>query len=245
MILIRRLKLTLLTFSCLLILIITGCKKHDLLPGQPVNGDTTGSSTKPNIVLILIDDIGYEVPQYTGGESYTTPVMNALATSGMQFTHCYADAMCSPSRVALLTGKYGFRNYIDWGILDTTHKTIANLLRDNGYNTCVSGKWQLDGGESAIHKVGFNNYCVFDPFTEADSSDEEENKYRYKNPAIYENGTYLPADSVDGQYSDDIFSKYATNFIDQNTKNPFFIYFSFSECHMPFSPPPNNSLYPN
>ncbi len=241
--LIRHLKNILPAFLLLLILTANSCKKKELLPTPPTQDSTSTPITKPNIVIILIDDIGYEVPQYTGGQSYTTPLMDALSTGGMQFTHCYASAMCSPSRVTLLTGKYGFRNYIDWGFLDTTHKTMANLLKDNGYATCVSGKWQLDGGEASIHKVGFDSYCVFDPFTEADTSDREENEYRYKNPAIYENGTYLPADSVEGKYSDDIFAKYAANFISQNTTKPFFVYFAFSECHMPFSPPPNNPLY--
>jgi arylsulfatase A len=77
--------------------------------------------------------------------------------------------MCSPSRVMLLTGKYGFRNYHNWGSLDTTQKTIANMLRDYGYATCVTGKWQLDGGDVSIHTFGFNEYCVFDPFEEKDS----------------------------------------------------------------------------
>src|SRR6185436_19720058 len=98
------------------------------------------TSSKPNIILILEDDIGYEIPKYTGGQSYSTSVIDSLARSGMQFTHCFASGMCSPARVMLLTGKYGFRNYHDWGILDTTQKTIANMLHDHGYATCVAGK---------------------------------------------------------------------------------------------------------
>ena len=206
------------------------------------SGDVSlaGNKSKPNIILVLIDDIGYEVPQYTGGQSYTTPIMNSLSTLGMQFTHCYASALCSPSRITLMTGKYGFRNYHDWGILDTTQSTIADILHDHGYKTCVSGKWQFDGGNTSIHKFGYDAYSVFDPFQEEDSSENAENKYRYKNPAIYENSTYLPDAQTQGKYSDDIFADYATNFIKQNKANPFFIYFSFSNCHQPFSPPPNN-----
>lgn len=198
------------------------------------------SKSKPNIIVILIDDIGYEVPQSTGGESYSTPIMNSLTKYGMQFTHCYASAACSPSRITLLTGKYGFRNYHEWGILDTTQKTIANILQDRGYETCVSGKWQLDGGNTSIHTFGFNSYSVLDPFTEADSSIEDENATRYKNPVIYQNSSYLPDAQTQGKYSDDLFADYATNFIIQNKTKPFFLYFSFSECHKPFSPPPNN-----
>ena len=190
---------------------------------------------------MLIDDIGYEVPQYTGGESYATSTMNSLAGLGMQFTHCYASAMCSPSRITLMTGKYGFRNYHEWGILDTTQKTMANILKDHGYRTCVSGKWQLDGGNASIHKFGFNTYSIFDPYQEEDSSENEENKYRYKNPAIYQSSTYLPNNETQGKYSDDIFTDYAINFMQQDKANPFFIYLAFSECHKPFSPPPSSA----
>jgi arylsulfatase A len=55
---------------------------------------------------------------------------------------------CSPTRVELLTGKYGFRNYSGWGSLDPAQKTIANMLHDAGYKTCVAGKWQLGGGDA-------------------------------------------------------------------------------------------------
>jgi arylsulfatase A len=65
-------------------------------------------SLKPNIILIIEDDIGYEIPTYTGGQSYTTTVIDSLAHAGMQFTHCYASAMCSPSRITLLTENMDF-----------------------------------------------------------------------------------------------------------------------------------------
>src|SRR5205809_964426 len=81
-------------------LLFTSCTKisEDILIRDNHMSSVTGN-TKPNIILILEDDIGYEIPQYTGGESYSTPVMNDLANRGMQFTHCYASAMCSPSRI--------------------------------------------------------------------------------------------------------------------------------------------------
>jgi arylsulfatase A len=83
-------------------------------------------------------------------------------------------------------------------------------------------------------------YSVFDPFQETDSSEGAENIYRYKNPVIYQNGAYLPDAETKGKYSDDIFTKFATDFIKQNITNPFFLYFSFSECHKPYSPPPSS-----
>jgi len=237
----------LITLSFFIVLVIAcfSCTKID--NGNAIGtGDLSSAMAdpeRPNIIMILIDDVGYEIPQYTGGQSYSTPAMNRLASLGMQFTHCYASAMCTPSRVSLLTGKYGFRNYKEWGIMDTTQKTIANILKDHGYKTCVSGKWQLSGGDAAIHKFGFDTYSVFDPFEERDIPDEEENKYRYKNPHIYQGDAYVPDADMQGKYSDDVFVRYAAEFMKRNQTNPFFIYFSFSECHKPFSPSPSNPDY--
>ncbi len=219
----------------------TKINETSIAAGQQQSSATTASGM--NVIIILADDIGYEVPTYTGGQSYSTPNMDMYAKSGMRFTHCYANAMCSPSRIMMLTGKYGIRNYHNWGILDTSQKTIANMLHDKGYATCVSGKWQLDGGKTSIRKFGFDEHSVFDPFEETDSLDVDENLHRYKNPTIYQNGSYLPASQTNGKYSDDIFTNYATGFIERNKSRNFFLYLSFSECHLPFTPPPNNPRY--
>jgi arylsulfatase A len=225
-------------FSC------TKINENKIIDSSEVASSLKLLDSKLNVILIVEDDIGYEIPTYTGGQSYKTPVMDSLANAGMQFTHCYADAMCSPSRISLLTGKYGFRNYVNWGVLDTTQKTIANMLRDHGYATCVSGKWQLDGGDRSIHKFGFGNYIVFDPFDEPPrSNDLIENKYRYKNPMLYQNNAYLPDSVTNGKYSDNMFASYACKFIETNKSKPFFIYFSFSECHTPWDPPPSSPNY--
>lgn len=226
---------------CLIINICFSCTKIDA--EAPLTGDDKAlavTAFRPNIILIMMDDVGYEIPQYSGGESFTTPAMNSIAANGMQFTHCYAAATCTPSRVCLLTGKYGFRNYYDWGIMDTSQKTIANMLKNIGYKTCVSGKWQLDGGDASIRKFGFDRYSVFDPTEDRSVPDEEENMYRYKNPTIFQDGAYLPEANTLGRYADDIFTNYAANFIVRNKANPFFVYFSFSACHKPYSPPPSN-----
>jgi len=220
---------------CLCVLILSSCQK-----------ETAGSildlnRKKPNIILILGDDIGYEIPNYTGGQSYSTPSINALAASGVQFSRCHVCPNCSPSRVELLTGKYGFRNYAGWGSLDPSQKTFANMLHNAGYKTCVAGKWQLGGGDASIHGFGFDKYRVFEPFDVADET--EINMRRYKNPSLYENGDYLPDSYTNGKYADDLFTDYIFNFIDSNLSSPFFVYFSLSLCHKPFSPTPDDAAF--
>jgi arylsulfatase A len=92
------------------------------------------SATEPNIILILADDIGYEVPSYSGGQSYTTPKIDFLTNNGVQFCEARATPLCAPSRVEFFTGKYNFRNYVDWGTLPASNYTIGNLMQSAGYN---------------------------------------------------------------------------------------------------------------
>lgn len=215
------------------VLIFFSCKKNESI--------SNATYTKPNIILILADDVGYEVLGCNRGQSYTTTAIDDFAQTGTRFTQCHACPNCSPSRVELLTGKYGFRNYTGWGNLNTDQKTFANLLQDAGYKTCVAGKWQIGGGDTSIRKFGFEKYLVFQPFYVTNESIE--NKYRYKSPKLYENGQFLDAGLTTGKYADDMFADYISNFIDSNTNNPFFIYFPLSLCHAPFSPTPDDASY--
>jgi arylsulfatase A len=228
------------------IIALTGCNKSKEFYSDDSslpNASDTSSATlalrtgKPNIIFILADDIGYEVPTYTGGQSYQTPNINMLAARGMQFTHCYATPNCSPSRVELLSGKYNVRNYIDWGLYDISQKTFVSYLKANGYKTCVAGKWQLDGGDASVHAMGFDKYLIHYPFTDSKGHDD---LHRYKNPVLYANGAYLPSAQTKGKYADDMFANYIAKFIDSNKNSPFFVYFSLSLCHAPFSPTPDD-----
>lgn len=236
---------SIITFFTLLILVgaffLSGCRKNlDELNVSSGNA-AQQSADKPNIILILADDIGYEVPQYTGGQSYQTPNINTLAKSNLQFAQCQTAPNCSPSRVMLLTGKYNFRNYLDWGKMDTNQYTIANLLHNAGYRTCVAGKWQLDGGDASIRKFGFDAYRIFLPYTNEDEN--EENWYRYKNPHIYQNGSYLPDSLTKNKYADNMFVNYIFSFIDRPSTKPFFVYYPMSLCHYPFCPTPDDPEY--
>src|SRR4029077_21044933 len=90
------------------------------------------SFSKPNIIVILADDIGYEIPTYTGGQSYSTPNLDFMAANGTRFTQAHSAPLCSPSRFMLLTGKYNFRNYTTWGKMDISQRTFANIAKSNG-----------------------------------------------------------------------------------------------------------------
>ena len=222
--------------------VATSCKKTS--PEIPYIPDPI-PGTKPNIILVIGDDIGYEVPGFTGGESYSTPNMDAMVDQGIRFSRCYGSPMCAPSRFMLLTGKYNFRNYgpNSWGDLGLDQKTIANMLQSQGYNTCAAGKWQFNHGDTGLVTFGFNKYCITNPFKVGDGNEDGGADFRlYKNPTIYENGAYLPDSQMLGKYSEDIFLQYMFDFIDSSNqaKKPFFVYYAPNLCHAPLCPTPDD-----
>jgi arylsulfatase A len=226
--------------------ILVNCRKPDSL--KPLNESANSfdilqlvTGDKPNIIFILGDDIGYEIPTVNGGQSYSTPNLDRMAKVGMRFTQFHASPLCSPSRVMLLTGKYNFRNYGVWGVLDTTNKTIANMLKNAGYKTSVVGKWQLDGGDASVKAFGFEDYMIWSPFTPRDGNSVRGKGSRYKDPVIYQNAAFLPKSSTQGKFGDDMFTNHIKDFIDANKTNPFFIYDAICLSHYPFCPPPNNA----
>ena len=98
---------------------------------------------RPNLIVILADDLGVETVGAYGGESYETPRLDQLAEEGVRFDYGHAQPLCTPSRVMIMTGKHNFRNYRHFGHLAPDSITFAHLLGEAGYETAVIGKWQL------------------------------------------------------------------------------------------------------
>ena len=117
------------------------------------------SSTPPNVVLIMADDMGYgDVRSYNAHSAIPTPHMDALASDGMRFTDAHSPSgVCTPTRYGLLTGRYAWRlprltSGVTWGydplVIDTSRVTIADIMSEAGYHTAVIGKWHLGLGSS-------------------------------------------------------------------------------------------------
>ena len=199
------------------------------------------AATRPNIVLIMADDLGYECLGANGGTTYRTPNLDRLAAEGTRFTHAYCAPLCSPTRVLLMTGRYGFRNYRGWGILDPAEKTFGHLLREAGYATCVSGKWQLcrfDKPENADHpkRAGFDEHCVWTWHFKGGKPS------RYRDPMIWQNGKLL--EGAKGKYGPDIHCDFVCDFIERNKSRPFFAYYPTNLVHAPFVPTPDSKEAP-
>ncbi|MEO8711263.1 MAG: sulfatase-like hydrolase/transferase [Parafilimonas sp.] len=197
---------------------------------------TEAQAQKPNIIFILGDDVGYKALTVNGGNLFSTPAIDSLSHNGMRFTQCYSSPLCSPSRFLLLTGKYNFRNYYKWGLMDTTDRTMGNLFKDAGYKTGCFGKWQFGGGDPSIHALGFDEYTVHDALGPSQIGS------RYKNPDIYTHGNFLPNSKTKDKYGPDIISDSLLKFIEENKSAPFFVYYPMILTHGPFSPTPDDTV---
>ncbi len=229
-------------------LFFTNCEKELKSNNNPalVNGTGTAvasslsqSGSKPNIILLISNDVGYEVPTFTGGHSYQTPTLDRMAANGAFFMHTYRHPDGFPSRLAFYTGKYNFRNYISWGRFAYTEKTFGNMVSDAGYKTCFVGKWQMDDGDYGVTQRGWQKYRIFMPF----QGNESQRINRYKDPKIYENGAYLPSSQTNGKYSEDMFSDYLCDFIDSNKSRPFLGVYSFNLAGKPYVPTPDDPAF--
>ena len=201
-----------------------------LLPGSCGN-----RTRKPNILLILADDVGREMFSSYGGSSYHTPNIDGLASKSMRFEHFYAAPVCHPARITLMTGRYPFR-FGDpvWGSFPehAEDQTFAHELKNAGYVTAVAGKWQLcmmKNEPDHPHRLGFDEYCLFG-WHEGP---------RYHNPLIWQNGD-IRQDVAD-QYGPDVYSDFLIDFMKRNRKRPFLAYYPMALIHDvsdDFNPPP-------
>ena len=199
---------------------------------------------KPNIILILADDIGAEGLSINGSTSYKTPVLDSLALNGINFTNALSQPLCTPSRVKIMTGKFNYRNYEHFTYLNSNQKTFGNLFKENGYKTAIVGKWQLNGLKQNFiereiandnkrpYEFGFDEYSLWQLTKTKDLGE------RFANPLIEQNGEFLPRD--ENAYGPDVVSDYAVDFIRRNKDQPFFIYYPMLLVHDPFVPTPDS-----
>ncbi|MCA8986074.1 MAG: sulfatase-like hydrolase/transferase [Planctomycetaceae bacterium] len=203
---------------------------------------------RPNIVLILADDLGVEGLSCYGGTSYHTPRLDRMAAEGMRFTQAYAQPLCTNTRIQLMTGQYNHRNWVAFGILDPRLKTFGHLLQNAGYRTCMAGKWQLTsydppdypgaelrrGKGMRIEKAGFDQYSVWH------AEHTEDKGPRYADPVIYQNGEFRQ--DTGGKYGEDLWVEFISDFLGEQRKRsePFFVYYSMTLPHWPFVPTPKS-----
>ncbi len=186
-------------------------------------------SSRPNIVLMMADDFGYECVTADGGESYRTPNLDRLAAGGMRFERCHAQPLCTPTRVQLMTGRYNVRNYVNFGTLLRTETTFGHLFKRAGYATGVCGKWQLGHEADSPRHFGFDESCLWQ---------HTRRPPRYANPGLEYDG--VEKDFHAGEYGPDLVNAFALDFIARNKDRPFFLYYPMILTHDPFQPTPDS-----
>lgn len=200
---------------------------------------------RPNVLLILADDLGFECLGCYGGQSYQTPALDRLAKEGVRFNYAFAQPLCTPTRMQLMTGKSNFRNWRAFGIMDPKERTFGHLFKENGYRTAIAGKWQFwsynppdfepewRGKGKRIEDAGFEAYSVWH------AAHTEDKGSRYGDPTYYEDGV-LRKNQKD-KYGDDISADFLLRFIERHKAEPWFVYFPLALTHAPFTPTPKSA----
>jgi arylsulfatase A len=186
------------------------------------------AAEKPNIILIMADDFGYECVAANGGE-YKTPSLDKLAATGMRFEECYVQPLCTPTRVQLMTGLYNVRNYFSFGKIGRDAKTFAHFLKDAGYTTGMAGKWQLGRAKKLPRRLGFDEFVLWQ---------HTRRPPRYANPGLEYNGEERNFNN--GEYGPDLINDFVLDFITRHREGPFFLYYSMMLTHGPFQPTPDS-----
>jgi len=206
--------------------------------GSPARADS-----RPNVVVIVADDMGWRDPGCYGSTFYETPVLDGLARDGCRFTSAYsAAAVCSPTRASLLTGNYparvGITQYIGGSQKPTPYKTnlgdeltLGDVFRQNGYATGYVGKWHLCASDNEnVHgpkQHGFT-YAIGNNGSMPRYFPPHRNFWRQQEPPTI----HLPPTAGEEYLTDRLTDK-ALGFIEQNASQPFLLYLAFYNPHTP------------
>jgi arylsulfatase A-like enzyme len=208
---------------------------------------------RPNVVFILIDDLGhygvtaYGADRITSNQGvftnvpFSTPRMDSLARDGMRCEYAYAYPLCEPTRVSLMTGMNNSRNFIQAKALYESQITFGDLFRQEGYATCITGKWKQSRGtrefpgKEYVYKFGWDEFCCFDVVGEGK---------RMIEPYIVDNGKVMKLQGIDPEtgrryYGPDVFNRYALDFIERHQDEPFFLYYPMVLVHDEHTPTPD------
>lgn len=204
--------------------------------------DQTSAQEPPNVLMIMVDDLGYGDLSCYGAEDVRTPNIDRLAASGIRFTDFYANCcVCSPTRASLISGRYPDRVGVpgvirthaenSWGYL-APFPTIADMMRRRGYQTALIGKWHL-----GLHAPNLPNERGFDLFRGflCDMIDDYWQKTRHGINYMRDNDRTIEAPG----HATDVFTQWAVEYIASQAENlkPWFLLLAYNAPHSPIQPP--------
>ncbi len=197
------------------------------------------TAQKPNILFIMVDDLGKEWISCYGADNIQTPHIDKLAKKGMKFHNAWSMPQCTPTRATLLTGQYPWRTgwvnhwdvprwgvgYFDWA----KYTTFANVMKGAGYRTAIAGKWQINDFRlepEALKKHGFDDWCMWTGY-EAQNKPSGE---RYWDAYIH---TREGSKTYKNKFGPDIYCDFLVDFIHANKAQPMMLYFPMALTHGP------------
>lgn len=216
---------------------IVACLVAFLSIGMGVDGVRAGERKGPNIILIVADDLGYGDVGCNGGKRAGTPHLDQLAKGGLRFTDFHSNgSTCSPTRAALLTGRYQQRAGIEEALAEKSpglrkhETTIAQRLRTQGYRTAILGKWHL-GSRPVSHPLLFG----FDTFRGClhGGIDYQSHVNRFGTLDWWHDEKAVTEEG----YAGDLLTDHAVRFINDHKTEPFFLYLSHTSIHFPWMAP--------
>jgi len=200
------------------------------------------AAPKPNVVLIITDDVGYGDLGSYGAPDIRTPNIDSLAKNGTRLTHFYANASsCTPTRAGLITGRYQQRVLLERPLghastedgklgLPATGRSLPQLLKNAGYATALIGKWHLGYlPEFSPLAHGFDSFFGF----KAGYTDYWEHVDNGGSPDLFENDKPITATG----YMTDLITQHAVGFIDEHAQRPFFLEVAYNAAHWPYQDP--------
>jgi arylsulfatase A-like enzyme len=204
----------------------------------------SAADERPNILFIMVDDLGKEWISSYGAEGIETPNIDHLAETGIRFKNAYSMPQCTPTRLTLLTGQYpfehGWTNHYDvprWGsgvhFDPDRNASVARVLRQAGYATAIAGKWQIDDFRvepNALHEAGFDAWSVW---TGGEGGNLKKSGPRYWNPYIHQGTRGNTASKTRDRFGPDIFTDFLIDFMKGHSDQPFFLYYPMVLTHHP------------
>ncbi len=184
------------------------------------------STSKPNIIYILADDLGIGDVSCYGSDNNKTPIIDKLAQGGIRFTHGYTAPLCGPSRAMILTGRYPFRTgAVNQDMVEQikpeNEVLIPSVLKTAGYTSAMVGKWSQFG--LTPKDFGFDDYITFQGSGDYWATEKK------KSENYIENGVNKKLDTL--TYMPDLMHQHLVDFITTNKDKPFFLYYSMVHVH--------------
>jgi arylsulfatase A-like enzyme len=204
----------------------------------PAWGQPPSQPRRPNIILIMADDMGHGDLGVHGNPIIRTPHLDRFARQSVRFKHFYVSPVCSPTRASLLTGRYNYRTgvvdtFVGRALMHPDEVTLAELLAAAGYRTGIFGKWHLgDNFPLRAMDQGFQEALVLKGGGIGQPSDPPGGS-SYFDPVLQHNGKQVQKKG----YCSDVFTDAAIDFIGKNRDSPFFVYLAFNAPHTPLQVP--------